>query len=91
MKVFNLEVEIPGLYSQDGRGVDATVYLHLTSISGWHWYLTEFDGDDTFFGYVVGFEKEWGYVSYLELQELLNENLIRLDVNFSPKKLKELL
>lgn len=36
----------------------------------WTWYATEFDGKDTFFGLVDGFEKELGYFSLSELQSI---------------------
>ena len=34
----------------------------------WTWYATEFDGKDTFFGLVDGFELEWGPFLLSELQ-----------------------
>lgn len=40
----------------------------FTPDSSWTWYATEFDGEDTFFGYVVGHEKEMGYFSLAELK-----------------------
>ncbi len=33
----------------------------------WHWFVIEFDGDDTFFGLVAGDEVEFGYFSLREL------------------------
>jgi len=33
------------------------------------WYASDFDGEDTFFGLVSGFEVELGYFSLKELQE----------------------
>jgi hypothetical protein len=36
----------------------------------WTWYATEFDGEDTFFGLVDGFELEWGSFSLSELQSV---------------------
>lgn len=36
----------------------------------WTWYAVEFDGKDTFFGLVDGFELEWGYFSLSELQSV---------------------
>lgn len=38
----------------------------------WSWYATEFDGKDTFFGLVDGFEKELGYFSLSELEQAKN-------------------
>lgn len=34
----------------------------------WTWYATEFDGMDTFFGFVWGFENELSYFSLSELE-----------------------
>ena len=42
----------------------------FTPDSNWTWYATEFDGDDTFFGLVDGFCKEYGYFSLRELQSV---------------------
>jgi hypothetical protein len=36
----------------------------------WTWYATEFDGKDTFFGLVDGFELEWGSFSLSELKSV---------------------
>ena len=62
---------IPKLYEQDGKGNDAQVHVKFFDPSGgWTWYATEFDGVDTFFGLVDGFEKEIGYFSLSELQSI---------------------
>jgi len=58
----------------------------------WTWYAIEFDGEDTFFGYVVGFECELGDFS---LSELLNNRgalglPIERDKFFTPKPLSEI-
>jgi hypothetical protein len=42
----------------------------FTPTSNWTWYATEFDGEDTFFGYVEGMENEWGYFSLKELSDV---------------------
>ena len=37
------------------------------------WYISEFDGDDTFFGYAnLGDDQmaEWGYISFKELKSI---------------------
>ena len=36
----------------------------------WTWWATEFDGKDTFFGYVDGLEAELGYFSLSELEQV---------------------
>ncbi len=61
---------LPALYSQDGKPAEdvPVVVKFFTPDSNWTWYATEFDGEDTFFGFVVGFEGELGYFSLSELQ-----------------------
>lgn len=51
---------------------DKTIYLHF-HIGACHWYIAEYDGEDTFFGFVdLGdpYQAEWGYTSYRELRDL---------------------
>lgn len=59
------------LYSQE-RANDPVVHCKLFHAYGsGTWYLTEYDGRDTAFGYVTGLvEDEWGYVSIDELAAL---------------------
>ena len=41
--------------------------------SGWTWFVTEGQeeaNDFIFFGYVIGFESEWGYFALSELEEV---------------------
>ena len=45
---------MPPLYSQEGAAFDAIVHLHIVSCTGWHHFLTEWDGENICFGYVVG-------------------------------------
>lgn len=62
------------LYSQDGKGKKAVVYLVLEGINGWKWYITEYSKKENIaFGYVKGFEDEWGYISIEELEENINK------------------
>ena len=50
---------------------DKLVYLHFT-IDRCHWWVMEFDGDDTFFGYVMlnGWHQD-AELGYFRLSELL--------------------
>lgn len=86
-----LEKQLPKLYSQDGKGFDAIVYAkYFSPVSNWVWYATEYDPlDKLFFGYVVGFESEWGYFGLKELEEL--GDMIERDLYFKPCPLKEVL
>lgn len=57
--------------SQDGKMGDAVCIAKFFDPTGsWTWYATEFDGKDTFFGIVDGFELEWGDFSLSELQSV---------------------
>jgi hypothetical protein len=65
---------IPKLYeTEDTPLEDKLVYLHFF-IGGCDWYITEFDGEDTFFGYAILNQDyqnaEWGYISFRELKEI---------------------
>jgi hypothetical protein len=61
---------LPALYSQEDKGFDAIAYLKFYSPrSGWICYATEFDGEDVFFGYVLGDFDEFGYFSLSEFED----------------------
>jgi len=71
MKLLTAEIRqaLPPLRSTEGLGMDAPIIVKFfTPTSNWTWYATEFDGEDLFFGLVVGFEKEFGYFSLAELE-----------------------
>lgn len=73
MKLLTKELirRLPKLYAQEDKGMNAIVYVKFFDLfSNWTWYATEFDGVDTFFGLVYGFEQELGYFSLSELQSL---------------------
>jgi hypothetical protein len=61
--------------------------------TNWTWYATEFDGADTFFGWVVGFEKELGYFSLSELETVRGPMglFIERDIHFEPKPLSQVM
>ena len=81
---------LPPLYSQE-KNKDPTVWIKFfTPDSSWTWYVTEGseeEGDFLFFGYVVGFEEEWGYFALSELQQARGPmNLpIERDLYFTPR------
>ena len=64
----------------------------FTPDSSWTWFATEFDGDDTFFGLVVGFEVEMGYWSLSELESVRGPwgLPIERDLWFKPTPLSQL-
>ena len=68
--------KIPKLYATDGIPSDEKkVYVKFFSNASRHrWYIVEFDGNDTMFGYTeVGGSGEWGYISLKELYGLRNQ------------------
>ncbi len=84
---------IPKLYEQEAKGEDAIVFIKFFDPCGrWSWFATEFDGEDTCFGLVDGFEMELGYFSLKELQSYKGPLKIGIerDLWFRPCTLKEL-
>ena len=57
------------------------------------WYAREFDGEDIFFGLVIGLEIELGYFSLSELKSVKGPLGLPLerDLHFEPKTLQELM
>ena len=95
MKLMTQEIrkKLPPLYSQESRGRKAIAHVKFfTPDSGWTWYATEFDGEDTFFGLVDGQEKELGYFSLRELESVRGPMglAIERDLYWEPKSLGEI-
>jgi hypothetical protein len=84
---------LPPLYSQESKGQEAVAYTKFFSPdSGWQWYAVEFDGEDLFYGLVIGQVKELGYFSLKELQSVKGPLglPIERDLYFMPTKLSNL-
>jgi len=68
-----LRSQLPKLYAQEGAE-DHLVYIkYFFPAANWTWFVTEGEprGDDfLFFGYVIGLEKEWGYFTLNQLEEV---------------------
>lgn len=82
---------LPALYAQDGSGMDATAYVHYFS-ANMDFYATEFDGENTFFGYIVnhthGSDGEFGYFHLSTLEECASHRVfggIERDMHFTPQ------
>lgn len=67
-----LRRSLPGLNATEGKKPEEirVVVKFFDPTGSWTWYATEFDGKDTFFGFVRGFENELGYFSLSELQSV---------------------
>jgi len=84
---------LPPIYSQEEKGLEALARVKFfTPDSSWTWYASEFDGEDTFFGLVSGFEVELGYFSFSELEQIRGPLglPIERDRSFRPTSLREL-
>lgn len=95
MKLVTQEVRksLPPLYGQDGKNGDAICHVKFfTPDSNWTWYVTEFDGEDLFFGLVDGHEREMGYFSLSEMLKVRGPLglPIERDIFWEPKPLKEI-
>lgn len=91
-----LREALPKLYGQEGNRDPIVHVKYFTPDSSWTWYATEGadEGDDfIFFGYVIGFEREWGYFSLNELQAARGPLglAIERDLHFTPAPLSEVL
>lgn len=84
---------LPALYSGEEIGLKAkAVVKFFTPDSNWTWYASEFDGNDLFFGLVIGFEIELGYFSLSELSSARGPLglPIERDLYFESKSLQDL-
>lgn len=88
-----LAKKIPPLYATDTEDAPHIAYVKLFSpYSSWYWYIMEFDGEDLCFGYVYGFDQEYGYFSLSELSQAMFQEIVpavERDLTFEPKLLKE--
>ena len=84
-----LRKQIPSLYSTEDQEDPIVQAKFFTPDSSWTWYVTEFDGEDIFFGYVLGHEAEFGYFSLSELESVRGPLglPIERDLHFEPTKL----
>ena len=84
---------MPELYSGEEKGLDAIAHVKFfTPDSSWSWFASEFDGQDIFFGLVIGLEIELGYFSLSELQSVRGPLGLQIerDLYYEPKTLREL-
>lgn len=89
-----LRATLPKLYAQQ-HVKDPIVHVKFfTPDSQWTWYVTEGEedeGDFRFFGFVVGFEEEWGYFLLSELEAAKGPLglPIERDLYFKPRPFSE--
>jgi len=89
MKLLTKEIEgkLPALYSQEAVSNPKIIVKFFHPLSDFTWYAIEGDrqenGDILFFGLVDGFEKELGYFTLKQLEEIKVKGLgIERDMYF---------
>jgi hypothetical protein len=90
----NIKEKLPDLYSAEEYGLESKALVKFfTPDSNWTWYASEFDGKDTFFGLVSGFEVELGYFSLSELESVKGPLglPIERDLHYQPMSLLKLM
>jgi hypothetical protein len=94
MKLLTKELlsKLPALYLQENVEDPMVICKFFAVWTKWTWYAIEFDGKDTFFGYVAGDYPELGYFSLSELQNLKGPMglSIERDMYFEPTRLSEI-
>lgn len=74
---------IPRLYETESVPLkDKIIHAHFF-VSGCDWFVIEFDGNDTFFGFAILNQDlemaEWGYVSFSELKAIKLGGYLEVD------------
>ena len=89
-----IKENLPPLYSTEGTPSTEKVCVvkYFQPWGSWTWYAIEFDGKDTFFGLVDGFELEWGNFSLSELQSIKGPFglAIERDLYFGTPKMEDI-
>ncbi|GIK43873.1 MAG: hypothetical protein BroJett011_77060 [Chloroflexota bacterium] len=94
MKLLTKELlkKLPPLYATENDPDPMVICKFFFPDFHWTWYATEYDGEDTFFGFVDGDFPELGYFSRSELE--CNRGKLGLpierDRSFNPCRLSEL-
>lgn len=90
--------KLPKIYDQSCMPIkDQTVHLHFF-YGGSDWYVTEYDGFDSFFGVVIlnndKQNMELGYFSFKELKDIKMQMGMEIDCEkakfFPPQKIKDI-
>ena len=90
-----IKATLPPLYDSEKHPEKEAIAMvkFFSPYSQWTWYAIEFDGEDTFFGLVDGFEMEYGYFSYSELEAVTvfgGVPAVERDCHWSPRPVKEI-
>lgn len=83
---------IPKLYATEDEKNPLCHIKLFTPDANWTWYIIEIDEDNELcFGYVVGLEKELGYLTISELEQVRGALglPVERDLSFTPTLLSE--
>jgi hypothetical protein len=93
MQLLTIELrkKLPPLYSQENNPDPLVICKFFFPDFHWTWYAIEYDGKNTFFGYVAGDVPELGEFTLSELQSLRGALglSVERDVYFQPAPLSE--
>ena len=91
LAIDDLRATLPPLYTTEEDSDPLVLAKFFTPWAGWTWFVTEFDGEDLFFGLVVGHEVELGYFRLSELVSLRGPGGIGVerDVHFTRRPLSQ--
>ena len=85
--------KLPRLYETEKVPLkDKPIYIHFF-VGDCDWFVSEYDGDDLFFGYATLGDQnfgEWGYISFAELKNIRIPPGIQIDCEFFDLPLKAL-
>lgn len=100
MKLMTAELKkiLPPLYTNEKKSAEETIVQckFFDPTGRWTMYVTEYDGKDTFYGYVISMfgpgDDEWGYASLSELQSIRGRMGLGIerDLYFKPKSIADL-
>jgi len=82
--------ELPPLYSQENTEDPLARIRFQDTLGDWSCYAIEFDGENLFFGLVLGFERELGYFTLAEFEQVNREagfTRIERDSGFQPTRI----
>ena len=83
--------KLPKLYETEKVPLkDKPIYIHFF-IGDCDWFISEYDGEDLFFGYaIIGNPAfaEWGYISFTELKQIRIPPGIEVDCEIFDPPLK---
>ena len=85
-----LRKALPKLHSQEKVKDPIALCKFYMPLNRWVWYPFEFDGEDEFFGYVVGDNPEVGNFTLSKLERISEAYGLEMDTSFKPTRLSEL-